>query len=88
MNQHVGKIIRDIGRYQIEDDKLRILIDKIRNKDVDDKLSKFYKVASNKLYRRQRGEWKLYIPDSVSNNLIAEIHQMYGHCLLYTSRCV
>ena len=70
MNHNVGKIIKDIGRHQIEDDKLRMLIDKIKDKDLDDKLSQFYKVASNKLYRRQRGEWKLYIPDRVSNNLM------------------
>ena len=86
MSQQIGKIIRDIGKYQNEDAKLGTLIDKIKNNDVDNKLSKFYKIVNNKLYRRQRGEWKIYIPDSVSKDLIAEIHQMYGH--LGPKRCI
>ena len=86
MNYNVGKIIKDIGRHQLDDDKLRIIIDKIKDKNLDHKLSKFYKYVSNKLYRRQRDEWKLYVPNNVSNNLIAEIHRMYGH--LGPKRCI
>ena len=86
MNHNVGKIIKDIGRHQLDGNKIRIIIDKIKDKNLDHRLSKFYKFVSNKLYRRQRDEWKLYIPNNVSNNLIAEIHRMYGH--LGPKRCV
>ena len=53
MNNNIGKIIKDIGRHQLEDDKLRIIIDKIKDKNLDHKLNKFYKYVNNKLYRRQ-----------------------------------
>ena len=50
-----------------------------KRQSVDKELSEFYKYVNGKLYRRRKNEWKLYIPDSVSENLIAEIHSMYGH---------
>ena len=69
----------DIGKYQLEDTKLRTIIDKINEECLDKEISKFYRYVNEKLYRLRRREWKLYIPNSVSGEVIAEIHRMYGH---------
>ena len=73
----------DIGKYQIQDTKLKNIVDKIREKCIDKELNKFYRFVDEKLYRLRRRGWKLYVPNSVSGEIIAEIHRMY--CLLYTS---
>ena len=69
----------DIGKYQLKDTKLKTIIDKIKEKCLDKEISKFYRYVNEKLYRLRRREWKLYIPNSVSGEVIAEIHRMYGH---------
>ena len=79
MDRKVSKIIMDIGKYQLEDTKLRTIIDKINEECLDKEVSKFYRYVNEKLYRLRRREWKLYIPNSVSGEVIAEIHRMYGH---------
>ena len=79
MDKEVGRIIRDIGKYQLNDYKLKTIINKISIGSVDKELSEFYKYVNGKLYRRRKNDWKLYVPDSVSVKLITEIHSMYGH---------
>ena len=48
---------------------------------MDDKneLCKFYKCSKDKLYRKSKRRWKLYVPESVTGRLIEEIYTMYGH---------
>ena len=53
--------------------------DRIRENCIDKELNKFYRFVDEKLYRLRRREWKLYVPNSVSGEIIAEIHRMYGH---------
>ena len=79
MNKNVSKIIKDIGKYQLEDTKLKTIIDKINEGCLDKEVGKFYRYVNEKLYRQCKKEWKLYIPNSVSGEIIAEIHRMYGH---------
>ena len=85
MDRNVSKIIKNIGKYQLEDSKLKCIIEKIRDKCRDKDLCKFYNYINNRLYRKCKGKWKLYVPASVSSMIIAEIHKMYGH--LGTKKC-
>ena len=57
----------------------RQIIDKINEECLDKEVGKFYRYVNEKLYRLRKKEWKLYIPNSVSGEIIAEIHRMYGH---------
>ena len=86
MKLEVRKLIQNIGKHQIEDDKLKTIINKIKEGSLDPNLNKFYKYVNDKLYRRQRNEWKLYVPSNISGDIIAEIHQMFGH--LGTKKCM
>ena len=86
MKLEVRKLIKNIGKHQIEDNKLKTIINKIKEGSLDQNLNKFYKYVNNKLYRRQRNEWKLYVPNNISGDIIAEIHQMFGH--LGTKKCM
>ena len=85
MNKDVSQIIKNIGKYQLGDSKLRIIIDKLRSNCEEKDLCKFYKYSNEKLYRKCKDRWKLYIPTIISGTIIAEIHQMYGH--LGTKKC-
>ena len=42
-------------------------------------MNQYFKLISNKLYRKWKNQWKLYIPNELKIELIQEIHQMYGH---------
>ena len=59
MNKDISKIIKNIGKYQLEDNKLRRIIDNLRNKCDNNDLCKFYKYSDDKLYRECKGRWKL-----------------------------
>ena len=54
MDRKVSKIIMDIGKYQLEDTKLRTTIDKINEECLDKEVSKFYRYVNKKLYRLRR----------------------------------
>lgn len=85
MNKDVSQMIKNIGKYQLGDSKLKIIIDKLRSNCEENDSCKFYKYRNDKLYRKCKGRWKLCIPTSISSTIIAEIHQMYGH--LGTKKC-
>ena len=46
MDKEVGIIIRDIGKYQLNDIKLKTIINKISVGSVDKELSEFYKYVN------------------------------------------
>ena len=75
MDKDVSRIIKDIGKYQLDDIKLKSIINKVNEGSLGKELSEFYKYVNGKLYRRRKNEWKLYIPDSVSGKLIVEIQK-------------
>ena len=79
MNREVSKMLREINKYQINDEKLKCIIDRIENGDGESDLNKFYKYNNNKLYRKWKGRWRLYLLKGISDKVIAEIHQMYEH---------
>ena len=45
----------------------------------DDQMNHHYKIINNKLYRKCKGNWKLYIPKEFQTELIEEIYQIYRH---------
>ena len=61
MDKEVCRIIKDIGKYQLDDIKLKTIINKVNKGSLDKELSEFYKYVSGKLYRRRKNEWKLYL---------------------------
>ena len=78
MNKDVCATIKDMGKHQEKDKKLERIISNLRNSD-DNNMCRFYKYVDDKLYRKSKGKWKLYVPASIRNGIIAEIHKMYGH---------
>ena len=78
MNKDVSSMIRDMGKFQKKDTKLGPIIDNLNSRNEND-MCRFYKYIDNKLYRKCKSKWKLYVPESIMGEIISEIHQMYGH---------
>lgn len=77
LSKDIRKKLRSIDKLQYADKKLNKIIDKVINKD--ELICRYYKVVGGQLYRKRKGLWKLYIPESLRSTLIAEIHEIYGH---------
>ena len=78
MSKEMNKILKNFETYQLEDKKLQQIMKDLTT-DSKNELCKFYKCINDKLYRKGKGRWKLYVPESVTGRLIGEIHTMYGH---------
>ena len=78
MNKDITTKLRKIHLLQMENKKLGQLINRVKEGD-HHKLNQHFKVINNKLYRRWKTQWKLYIPKEIRKELIQEIHQIYGH---------
>lgn len=70
--------LKNIYRHQNNDEKLAKVIDTIKS-DKPSKINERYKIFNNKLYRKDRGRWKLMIPINLSRQIIKDIHVAYGH---------
>ena len=78
MNKNVAAKLKTIHQLQPKNNQFKQIINTIKEGD-DDQINQHFKVINNKLYRRWKGQWKLYIPEELRTELIQEIHQMYGH---------
>ena len=82
MNKNVAAKLKTIHQLQLENNKFKQIINKIKEGG-DDQINQHFKVINNKLYRRWKDQWKLYIPEELRTELIQEIHQMYGLSLIH-----
>ena len=78
LNKNIANKLRNINQIQMTNEKLKEIVKKVQEGD-DDRMKLHYKVISNKLYRKWKNNWKLYIPKEFQIELIKEIHQIYGH---------
>jgi hypothetical protein len=79
INKNILKNIKDIGKIQQEDNKLKCIINSIQNK-ADLKLANKYQYVNNTLYRQDKRSWKVYVPKNLRDIIIKEFHTVYGHC--------
>lgn len=63
---------------QTQNSKLNHIIERLKGEQ-NNKLRKYYQLINNKLYRKCKNSWKLYIPTELRSELINEIHAVYGH---------
>ena len=70
--------LKNIKGYQLADTKLKRIIDLIQaNKQ--HKLAQKYIWHNEKLYRKEKGIWKLMLTEELCRNMIYELHQAYSH---------
>ena len=67
-------MIKDIGKYQMEDKNLRLIFDNLKNKDNDD-VCKFYNYVN---------KWRLYVPVSITSKITVS----YTHLDVYKRQVV
>ena len=85
----INNYLKDIREELLEDSKLRNIIKRVQ--EGDEIINRFYCIHDDTLFIRntpQQESWKLVIPPAIERPLIIDYHDRYGHCLLYTSRCV
>ena len=75
MDKIVSNMIRDLGKFQRKDKKLGLIMDNLNSRSNND-MCRFYNYVDDKLYRKCKGKWKLYVPASISGEIIAEIHRI------------
>ena len=70
--------LKNIKMYQLADEKLKWIVDTIEaNKH--HKLTDKYNLHNNKLYRKEKGPWKLMLTKDLSRTLVYELHNVYSH---------
>ena len=78
INKEVKNKLKNITFHQLADKKLKSIIETVQtnpNHQMNDKYA-WYK---NKLYRKDRGAWKLMLTAELSRTLIYELHNSYSH---------
>jgi hypothetical protein len=78
LSRELKRNLKVVGKTQLLDDKLTLIIKELSNNSDNKKFDK-YRWHNNKLYRQEKGNWRLVIPKYLSNNLIKELHELYGH---------
>lgn len=78
LGRMTNESLRNIRKHQNDDLKFKEIIDSLL-KNRKHKLHRYYRIINDKLYRKKVNEWKLYIPDAIINDIIIEIHELYGH---------
>lgn len=78
LNKQSIQVIRNIRVYQREDPKLLRIMERIQESPTEG-YNKNYLIHQGILYRRDRKQWKVYVPESKSTDMIQDIHQTFGH---------
>lgn len=78
LNKDTSQKLKEVGRHQQQDEKLYGIINKLIN-NTDRKVLERYAWCNNRLYRMEKGVWKLMLPDALGQLMIKEIHEKYGH---------
>lgn len=78
LHPKITQILKNISQLQTQNNKLQKIISQLKNND-NHKLSLHYTLENDKLYRKAKTGWKLYVPKEVRNEMIQGIHEMYGH---------
>ena len=79
LDKKIVKDIKNIEKLQRQDPKLNKIICELESKE-DSKLSNKYQYVKKILYRQDKKSWKIYVPNNMKENLIQELHVVYGHC--------
>lgn len=79
LDKKIMKDIKNIEKLQRQDPKLNKIICELESKE-DSKLSNKYQYVKKILYRQDKKSWKIYVPNNMKENLIQELHVVYGHC--------
>jgi transposase InsO family protein len=70
--------LKAIGKNQMLESKLTKIIQEITSSGNNKTYDK-YQWYNGKLYRQEKGKWRLMIPNNMSHQFIQEIHENYGH---------
>lgn len=72
------KQLRQIAKIQQGNAKIQNIIKEL-SQSGSMKFKNRYLFHDNKLYRSEKRQWKLYIPEEIQRQLIEDIHTTYGH---------
>lgn len=78
LNKESLKHLKQISRIQNNDIKLNKIIKELSNEE-SSKYKNKYLYHKEILYRKEKGQWKLYIPEEIKRRLIIDLHTTYGH---------
>lgn len=78
ISKEIKEKLRKVAQFQKGDEKLAAIIHSI-NTDGTSDLLKNYQWFNEKLYRKDKGRWKLLLPAELSFQVMKEIHKAYGH---------
>ena len=70
--------LKNIKSHQLADQKLKQIIETVQANQ-NHKLNDKYTWHNNKLYRKEKGAWKLMLTEDLSRTLIYELHNAYSH---------
>ena len=78
IDKGIKKQLKNIHSYQLADTKLKSIIESVKS-DKQHKLAKKYTWHNGKLYRKDKGVWKLMLPEELCHSVITELHEAYSH---------
>jgi mRNA-degrading endonuclease YafQ of YafQ-DinJ toxin-antitoxin module len=78
ISKEASSCIKNIGKFQTEDNKLNNIIKRLIDGE-HDKLKNKYQYHDGVLYREVKGSWRIYVPTQLLKLLITEFHNVYGH---------
>ena len=83
----LSKQLSNITMHQLDNNKISNIVNQLNQKEKS-KLSNIYQVYNHKLYRKEKGLWKLVVTPEISQELLKEIHEAYGHCGVKRTYCI
>lgn len=78
LGKNINKKLKHIDKEQCNDHKLNNIMCSLQT-EPNSKLHQFYKIYNNKLYKKCKHRWRLYVPTAMREELIIAVHAEYGH---------
>lgn len=78
MDKQFISIIKQLPKLQGDDDKFKNIIKKVQENNSEE-YKRRYLIRNNILYRKDKQQWKIYVPAGVKREMISDIHTKYGH---------
>lgn len=78
LKPEIRKLLKHIGKHQQEDNTLKKIIDAVQAPD-STQLQDRYQWFNQRLYRKEKGRWRLMMTTRLAQQMIAEIHTAYSH---------
>ena len=82
INPKLRKQLQNISQVQKNAEKLNKIINQLQS-DPCSKLHKVYTWLNQKLYRQEKRKWRLVLTKELGEDLIKEIHTIYGLSLIH-----